>query len=131
MRYHLTDYQRSYYKTHKLWGWRDGNVIKSIPCSYRGPEFSSQHHIGWLTVAYSSSSRGSDTLSVLCGHLHSCVHTHTHIIQHNQNKILKGQIILSMGTGWGKGKFTNVNNASMSANDTAVPQGQTSWGKVA
>jgi hypothetical protein len=28
---------------HILWGWRDGSVVKSSGCSYKGPRFSSQH----------------------------------------------------------------------------------------
>jgi hypothetical protein len=28
------------------WGWRDGSVVKSTDCSFRGPEFNSQQPHG-------------------------------------------------------------------------------------
>ena len=31
---------------HRLWGWRDGSVVKSTGCSSRGPEFNSQESHG-------------------------------------------------------------------------------------
>lgn len=36
-------------------------------------------HVRWLTIACSSDSRGS-SVSGLRGHLHSCIHIHTHIL---------------------------------------------------
>jgi hypothetical protein len=38
------------YKKQDKWGWRDGLVIKSIGCSSRSPEFSSQEPHWWPTA---------------------------------------------------------------------------------
>jgi hypothetical protein len=35
-----------YLKEYREWGWRDGSVVKSTDCSFRGPEFNSQKSNG-------------------------------------------------------------------------------------
>jgi hypothetical protein len=36
----------------KVWGWRDGSVVKSTGCSFKGPEFNSQQPHGGLYIYY-------------------------------------------------------------------------------
>ena len=68
--------------------WSNGLAVKNVFCSYRGPEFSSQHPHGWLTTR-SSSEEPDALLWTPCTtahmwqmhtgiHIHTHTHTHTH-----------------------------------------------------
>lgn len=52
---------RSFLKWRWRWCWRDGSVVKSNCCSWRGQKFRCQHHKEAHNCAYSSS-KGSDAL---------------------------------------------------------------------
>lgn len=65
----------------KRGSWRDGSdvdrVIKNTYCSYRGPQFSSEHPDWVLSMACNSGIMGSVTLSLPPWAL-ACTQTQTH-----------------------------------------------------
>lgn len=59
------------FKEMRVWDWGDGSMVKSPGCFYRG---------SWFTF---SNNMGSNQLMVgsdLHGHRHTCMYTHTHIV---------------------------------------------------
>lgn len=63
-----------------LWDRKDASIVKTIYCSHRRPEASSSL-VGWLTAAYNSSPRCSNTLfwpPLTSTFYHTRTHKHTH-----------------------------------------------------
>lgn len=79
-------------------GWRDGSVVKSVCCAFRGLDFSSEHPQPSSSQSPVTSAVGDlKSFAGLSGHLHSCVHTSTLIyIQTEQNPILQDWVCSSV-----------------------------------
>lgn len=57
--------------------WHSGSEVMSTYWSHRGPDLNSKHPHHVAHSPWNFSSRGSDTLSELHGHVYSLAHTHT------------------------------------------------------
>lgn len=65
------------YKHYEFRGWKRFSAVKSMCCSYRGPEFTSKAHFRQLTTTCKSSPGHLVHSSSLCRLLYSA-HTHIH-----------------------------------------------------
>lgn len=74
--------------------WRDGPAVKSISCSFRGPEFHSQH-LGWVIHNHLQLQIQRDPKSLASwstcahGHIHIFLRTPIHIIKKNKSLFKK------------------------------------------